>query len=146
MEEVKSLGYMLGRKLKIFLSQAAIEFRNRDIELNFDQFVMLKLIESDSTVIQQDIAYHLQKDKSIVVRQMDNLIEKEYVVRVPNSDDKRKKNLVLTPKGRAMIDKITQLNFEVSRRLISGIQDEEYKIFRQVLNKIQENGESAGDF
>lgn len=145
MEEVKTLGYMLGRTLRIFLNQAAIEFKNREIELTFEQFVMLRMIESDPTLIQQDIANHLQKDKSIIVRQMDNLIEKQYVVRVPNSDDKRKKNLVLTQKGREMMTKIMQLNFEVSQKLISGIGENEYKIFQQVLNKIQENGGSAED-
>lgn len=76
MEEIKTLGYMLGRTLRIFLNQVAIEFKNREIELTFEQFVMLRMIESDPTLIQQDIANHLQKDKSIIVRQLDNLIEK----------------------------------------------------------------------
>lgn len=136
---------MLGRTLRIFLNQVAVEFKNREIELTFEQFVMLRMIESDSTLIQQDIANHLQKDKSIIVRQLDNLIEKEYVVRVPNSDDKRKKNLVLTEKGKVMMSRIMQLNLEVSQKLISGIEEKEYKIFRQVLNKIQENGGAAQD-
>lgn len=136
---------MLGRTLKIFMVHVVNEFKNRNIELTFEQFLMLRMIESDPTLIQQDIAKHLQKDKSIIVRQMDNLIEKEYVVRVPNYDDKRKKNLVLTQKGREMMNKIMQLNLEVSKKLISGIGENEYKIFQQVLNKIQENGGSAED-
>lgn len=145
MEEVKTLGYMLGRTLRIFLSHVAIEFKNRDIELTFEQFIMLRMIESDPTLIQKDIANCLQKDKSIVVRQMDNLIEKEYVVRVQNSDDKRKKNLGLTQKGREMMNKIMQLNFEVSQKLICGIGADDYKVFQQVLNKVQENGGAVGD-
>ena len=93
MEQVKPLGYILGLPLRIFLNQVAVEFRNREIELTFEQFVMLLLIDSKGDLIQQDIANHLQKDKSIVVRQMNGLIEKEYVVRLPTELISVKKTL-----------------------------------------------------
>ncbi|BBE17935.1 transcriptional regulator, MarR family [Aquipluma nitroreducens] len=140
MEQVKPLGYILGLPLRIFLNQVAVEFRNRDIELTFEQFIMLLLIDSKGDLIQQDIANHLQKDKSIVVRQMNGLIEKEYVVRLPNRTDKRKKNLILTTKGTEIMNKITELNFEVSSKLLSGVDEDDYLAFGRVLNKIQENG------
>jgi len=140
MEQVKPLGYILGLPLRIFLNQVAVEFRNREIELTFEQFVMLLLIDSKGDLIQQDIANHLQKDKSIVVRQMNGLIEKEYVVRLPNRTDKRKKNLILTTKGTEIMNKITELNFEVSSKLLSGVDEDDYLAFGRVLNKIQENG------
>jgi len=91
MEEIKPLGYILGLPLRVFLNHVAHEFRNREIELTFEQFVMLRLIDSNKELIQQDIANHLQKDKSLIVRQMSGLIEKQYVVRQTNRDDKRKK-------------------------------------------------------
>lgn len=140
MEQVKPLGYILGLPLRIFLNQVAVEFRNREIELTFEQFIMLLLIDSKGDLIQQNIANHLQKDKSIVVRQMNGLIEKEYVVRLPNRTDKRKKNLILTTKGTEIMNKITELNFEVSSKLLSGVDEDDYLAFGRVLNKIQENG------
>lgn len=145
MEEVHPLGYILGRPLRVFLNQLAIEFRNKEIELTFEQFVMLRMIDLNSQLIQQDIAHHLKKDKSLVVRQMNGLIDKEYVVRLPNEDDKRKKNLMLTPKGTEMMNRITELSFEVSNKLLLGIEVEDYNAFRRVLNKIQENGGSADE-
>lgn len=145
MEEEHPLGYILGRPLRVFLNQLAIEFRNREIELTFEQFVMLRMIDANSQLIQQDIAHHLQKDKSLVVRQMNGLIEKNYVVRRANKTDKRKKNLILTPKGTEMMNKITELSFEVSNKLLSEIEVEDYNAFRRVLNKIQENGGSADE-
>jgi DNA-binding MarR family transcriptional regulator len=145
MEEVHPLGYILGRPLRVFLNQLAIEFRNKEIELTFEQFVMLRMIDLNSQLIQQDIAHHLKKDKSLVVRQMNGLIDKEYVVRLPNEDDKRKKNLMLTPKGMEMMNRITELSFEVSNKLLLGIEVEDYNAFRRVLNKIQENGGSADE-
>lgn len=140
MEEIKPLGYILGLSLRVFLNQVAIEFRSRNIELTFEQFVILRMISSNSELIQQDIANRLQKDKSLVVRQMNGLIEKQYVVRQTNREDKRKKNLILTPKGIEMMNQITGLTLDVSTRLLAGVDEDDYEAFRRVLNKIQENG------
>ncbi len=146
MEEIKPLGYILGLSLRVFLNQVAMEFRNRNIELTFEQFVMLRLINSNSDLIQQDIANHLQKDKSLVVRQMNGLIDKKFVVRQINREDKRKKNLILTPKGTEMMNQITGLALDVSDRLLAGVDQSDYEAFRRVLNKVQENGGSSEDF
>lgn len=146
MEAIKPLGYILGLPLKVFLNLVAVEFRNKEIELTFEQFVMLRMIDSNSDLIQQDIANHLQKDKSLVVRQMNGLIKKKYVVRLTNREDKRKKNLLLTPKGTEMMNRITELTFEVSNKLLAGVDAKDYEAFRRVLNKIQENGGSGEQF
>lgn len=146
MEEIKPLGYILGLPLRVFLNQVAAEFRNREIELTFEQFVMLRMISSNSDLIQQDIANHLQKDKSLIVRQMNGLIEKQYVVRQTNREDNRKKNLLLTPKGTEMMNRITELTFDVSNKLLAGVDAEDYEAFRRVLNKIKENGGSVEEF
>jgi DNA-binding MarR family transcriptional regulator len=146
MGEIKPLGYILGLPLRVFLNQVAIEFRNREIELTFEQFIMLRMIDSNKELIQQDIANHLQKDKSLIVRQMNGLIEKKYVVRQTNREDKRKKNLILTPKGTEMMNQITELTFEVSNKLLAGVDENDNKAFRRVLNQIQENGGSSEEF
>ena len=140
MEGTKPLGYTLGLSLRVFLNQVAAEFRNKKIELTFEQFVMLRMIDSNSDLIQQDIANHLQKDKSLIVRQMNGLIEKNYVVRQTNREDKRKKNLMLTPKGTEMMNQITDLTFDVSNNLLLGVDASDYEAFRRVLNKIKKNG------
>jgi len=146
MREIKPLGYILGLPLRVFLNQVAIEFRNREIELTFEQFVMLRMINSNSEIIQQDIANHMQKDKSLIVRQMNGLIEKRYVVRQTNLEDKRKKNLILTPKGTEMMNQISKLTIEVSNKLLSGVDDSDIRVFHKVLNKIHENGGSSEEF
>jgi MarR family transcriptional regulator, transcriptional regulator for hemolysin len=146
MREIKPLGYILGLSLRVFLNQVAIEFRNREIELTFEQFVMLRMINSNSEIIQQDIANHMQKDKSLIVRQMNGLIEKRYVVRQTNLEDKRKKNLILTPKGTEMMNQISKLTIEVSNKLLSGVDDNDIRAFHKVLKKIHENGGSSEEF
>jgi len=140
MESDKPLGYLLGRGLRVFKNQLISEFREKRIELSFEQFVILHALNSDCNLIQQDLANYLQKDKSIVVRQIDCLLENQYVVRHTNEADKRKRNLILTKNGIEVLIKMKEIALEVSNKLLTGVTEDELETFRNVLMKIQENG------
>ncbi len=140
MESSKLLGYMLGLTLRVFKNQMVSEFKEREIELTIEQFVILSLLNSNCDLIQRDLASQLQKDKSIIVRQINCLLESQYVVRLTNKDDKRVKNLILTKKGFEKLNQMKEIASEVSRKLLTGISENELEIFQNVLLKIQENG------
>jgi MarR family transcriptional regulator, transcriptional regulator for hemolysin len=140
MESSKLLGYMLGLTLRVFKNQMVSEFKERKIELTIEQFVILSLLNSNCDLIQRDLASQLQKDKSIIVRQINCLLENQYVVRLTNKDDKRVKNLILTKKGFEKLNQMKEIASEVSRKLLTGISENELEIFQNVLLKIQENG------
>ncbi|MBW8324785.1 MAG: MarR family transcriptional regulator [Prolixibacteraceae bacterium] len=141
MELNKPLGYMLGMTLRVFKTRMMTECKKKDIELSLEQFVILNMLNANCDLIQQDLANHLQKDKSIIVRQIDGLIEDQYVVRLTNKEDKRKKNLILTKKGFERLNEMERIASEVSKKLLTGVSDSELEIFKDVLVKIQENGE-----
>ena len=140
MESGKPLGYMLGRSLRVFKNQLIAEFRKKEIELTFEQFVILHLLNSNTDLIQRDLACHLQKDKSIIVRQINCLLENKFVVRTKNKDDKRVKNLILTKKGFEKLNQMKEIASELSKKLLTGVTETDLEIFRNVLAKIQENG------
>jgi DNA-binding MarR family transcriptional regulator len=140
MELGKPPGYMLARSLQVFKNQMISEFREKKIELSFEQFVILHTMNSNCNLIQQDLANYLQKDKSIIVRQIDCLLENKYVVRHTNEADKRKRNLILTENGLELLNKMKEIALEVSNKLLSGVTENELETFRHVLMKIQENG------
>ena len=125
------LGYMLSRSRRVFKHQMAAE-----------QFVILKLLNSNAEFIQQDLADLLQKDKSIIVRHINCLLDHQFVVRLTNKEDKRKKNLTLTNKGIEILNRMNELAVEVSNKLLSGVTESEIEIFKHVLTKIQENGDT----
>ncbi len=135
------LGYMLSRSRRVFKHQMMIEFREKEIDLTFEQFVILKLLDSNADLIQQDLADRLQKDKSIIVRHINCLLEHQYVVRLTNKGDKRKKNLTLTNTGIDILNRMKIVAVEVTKKLLSGVTDNELETFQHVLLRIQENGD-----
>ena len=136
------LGYILSRSRRVFKHQMEVEFRNKEIELTFEQYVILKLLDLNADFIQQDLADRLQKDKSIIVRHINCLLEYHYVVRLTNNGDKRKKNLSLTESGTDILNRMIEVAAEVTNKLLSGVTESELEIFQRVLEKIQENGEA----
>jgi MarR family transcriptional regulator, transcriptional regulator for hemolysin len=146
MESGKPLGYLLGRSLRIFKNQMVSEFRKMGIELSFDHFVILHLLNSDCDLIQRDLASQMQKDKSIIVRHIDSLLENQFVVRLTNKEDKRKKNLILTKKGLDILNQMKDIASEVSGKLLTDVSPDDFVVFQKVLMKIQENGETEDDF
>ncbi len=140
MESNRRLGYFLNKTLRIFKSQINTEFRKQGIELTFEQFVVLRMLDSNCNMIQQDLAHVLQKDKSIIVRQMNGLLDEKYVDRLTNTNDKRKKNLTLTSKGIEMLEQLRVISNDLSDKLLAGVTESEYETFKKVMLKIQENG------
>jgi len=130
---------MLGQSLRVFKNQMLSEFKEKEIELSIEQFVILSLLNSNCELIQRDLASQLQKDKSIIVRQINCLLENQYVVRMTNKDDKRVKNLILTKKGFERLNQMKEIASEVSNKLLTGISENELEVFQNVLLKIREN-------
>ena len=125
--------------MRVYRNKMTGKLKENELELGLDQFLILLQLNAREDVTQQDLANHLQKDKSIILRQINVLLEKRYVVRLPDKKDKRKKNLILTQKGSETLQQALQIGRTLSEELLSGISQEEIHIFEQVLQKIQEN-------
>lgn len=115
-------------------------FKENEVDLSLDQYILLFQINLNESVTQQDLADHLQKDKSVVLRQINVLIERDFVVRSWDNLDKRKKNLVLTLTGKKMLEETIAFATSVSDELFQGVRSEDKLIFENVIQRILENG------
>lgn len=131
---------MMGQTLKVFKNLIAAALREHTIELSFEQFITLLFISLEETPTQQTIANQLQKDKSIILRHIQVLLKKGYVVRVVNINDKRMKKLVLTPKGTDMVALLKKIERKVEKQLTAGISGDDLDNFMKVMSRMQANG------
>ena len=138
----KPLGYILGQTKRVYSKKLVAKFKESNVELSLDLFVILFHIELNEEATQQFLADLLQKDKSVVMRQINSLTDKEYVARTGNNQDKRKKNLVLTQKGYEILEVTKSLARSVSEELLSGVGDDDQLAFERVIDTIWKNGSS----
>ncbi len=139
MKTQKPLTYLLGQTMKLVRYKLMEKYKDSNIELTLEQFVVLHFINENSESTQQDLANHFLKDKSIITRQINTLIDLGYVTRTQDEDDKRKKHLMLSTQGLEIFEQLKAKSVEVSSELLDGVSQEELTIFENVISKIQLN-------
>ncbi len=135
----KPLTYQLGQTMKLVRLKLLEKFKDNNVDLTMEHFTMLHYINQNGSLTQQDMADHFLRDKSIILRQVNSLLDHDYVKRMKDEDDKRKKNLILTDKGLKILQFSKELAHEVSDELLQGVSEEELTHFEAVIAKIQLN-------
>jgi len=139
MNTEKPLTHLLGQTSKLMKIKLRQSFIENNQDLTVEQYIILNMINNHDNLIQQELANHFQKDKSLILRQVEILLDKLLVARKTNEDDKRKKNLILTEKGSKTLATLRAISKAVSEELLTGISADDQKIFVSIIQKIQAN-------
>lgn len=124
------------RQTKRFANAA---LKNAGIEITPEQWAILKRISERTNINQREVAELTFKDPASVTRALDVLEEKGYVKRVDMESDRRAYNLLLSPTGEEMVQKITPVAQAVRAQGLKNISAEELAQFKATLNKIYKN-------
>ncbi|MCK3686419.1 MarR family transcriptional regulator [Maribellus sp. YY47] len=139
MSTEKSITYLLGQTFNLIRLKLKENFKEINIDMTLEQYVMLNLINLKDDLTQQDLANHFQKDKSLILRHVNTLINDSYVDRKTDDTDKRKKILILTPKGKEVLLLLKNIAGKLSDDLMVGVTEKEKEVFESVIVKIQNN-------
>jgi DNA-binding MarR family transcriptional regulator len=79
----------------------------------------------------------LMLTSSGTTKRLDRLEHAGLIERAPDPDDRRGVNISLTPKGRALIDRLTEAHMENERRLLGALSEAEQRRLADLLRKLQ---------
>ncbi|WP_026993979.1 MarR family winged helix-turn-helix transcriptional regulator [Flectobacillus major] len=136
----RSFKLLFGSAIRAFLKQSTKEFENQGLKISPEQHYILRILTQEDS-IQSDLAEILQKDKSAIMRHIDQLETLGYVIRVNDATDRRKKHIVITELGTSVFNQGEEIINTLSEKNMEGISDEEITIFQNVLIKLKENAE-----
>lgn len=111
-------------------------FVDNDVDLTIEQYFILNILDNEDGLILQELAEVVDRDKSAVLRHIDGLEEKHFVTRVTDSDDKRRKLLLVTKPGMIMLDKARQIDQNIDKELMQEIENIEAKKIEQALSNM----------
>ncbi|MEO6188897.1 MAG: MarR family transcriptional regulator [Ginsengibacter sp.] len=134
-----TLGFMIIITGKMLLKNINTDFATLNSEITFEQMGLLYCISknNEKNIIQQDIAFLMNKTKSAVLRTLDILEEKKFLKRGVMPNDRRKNVIQLTDKGWEVIKKMHVKFLELDDELNQGIDSEEKNKCISVLLKLQ---------
>lgn len=101
--------------------------------LTLEQWVALKVISENPGCSQKELAALLDKDQNTVKAMVDRLLQKEYVQRTVNPNDRRAFILEITPLGEKTIIELSAQDEQENRILETGLGPEQTAQLRTLL-------------
>ncbi len=137
------LGMVIGKMMKSVVRIIKKRLEREGIKYSLDQLVLLHaVLRNEESIVQQDIAERMGKDKSVILHLVDSLEDDKLIQRIVNEEDRRKNNLIVTEKGSALIAIFYKIENELQEYLQKGLTDNEMNTFFKVIAQIQSNANS----
>jgi len=135
----QELGLYIDRTYKIVRQDLINRFKENDIDLTPEQWVVVSRLKWDGDMFQTDLANHSFRDKPTVSRIIDLLVKKEIVVRTPDEKDGRRFLISLTKKGNKLVNAAYPVVQESRDIGWTDLSEEEYEELVRILDKVFSN-------
>lgn len=114
--------------------------RQTGTDIHRNQFGMLMfLCHSSEDISQKDIAEHFNVSGAAVANTLKALEQDGYIERKSDASDTRKNIVEITPKGIGLLETTCDAFYDIDKAMISGITDEELRIFNKCLDAMADN-------
>ena len=96
-------------------------FRDEGVEVTPEQWVVMVRLWARDGRSQTELGRDTLRDKPTLSRMLDTMEERGWLQRVASPDDLREKEVRLTPRGRALEQKLVPLARTLVKRIVAGI-------------------------
>jgi len=110
--------------------------RLKQYDVSWPQWMVLNVLHTDSSITPAVIAVQLGIDRSGVTRLLDRLEKKDYLTREHDKLDRRSVNLLLTTKGRSLIDEMNAVAREHQNDFLKDLHSSERLAYKKAMQKI----------
>jgi DNA-binding MarR family transcriptional regulator len=143
-EEVKvdfesSIGPWLGRTVKMVDYHMHEAFIAADLDISKEQMIVLKKLNAQDGLNQNELAIQTFRDKSSLARLLSKMERKNYIFRRQHENDKRVNMVFLTDNGKAIYKKSRPVIAKLIQKLEQNITEAEKQRMIDLLKKVRSN-------
>ena len=131
-----SLVSFIGRTMHSIMRIMEEGFAEKGIKLNLPQFILLNVLSIKDDFILEDLAKLLYKDKSAILRYVNQLENEHFIAKMKDKNDGRRKILVLTRKGMEILAAARKIEENVQEILTKNLGNNEINSFKNVLEQM----------
>lgn len=131
--------YSLEKSIKSYRQFAQKSIDKKGLDITIDQWLVLKTIENNAGMTQQQIAKNVFKDYASITRIIEILVTKKFLDRNFHSVDRRRFDLSITRLGLEILKRLTPIIESNRKQALNGITKLEIELLKKVLTKITEN-------
>lgn len=116
--------------------------KEQGIDTTREQIILLKHLCVKDGLVQNDLAFISNRDKTSLTRLINKMEEKGLLTRLQCTEDNRCNKIYITTKGRALFEKAFPIIEKVAHKLQENLNQEEIafsiQIFKKILNNISD--------
>ena len=124
------------KKIKLALQR---KFNEHGIDITVDQWVVLLELHKHGTQNQVTLCELCCKDAPTITRIIELLVKKDLVMRENCKEDRRKFNISLSRKGKALVQKIIPVIIEFRKKGWEQLTEKDVQHLERITKKIQHN-------
>ena len=134
----EELSRTLGTTMRSLARLVALELDRSELGIRLPQFGVLDFLLTNSRAVQTDLANHFAKDKSAMLRQMDEMEEAGWIERQMDPEDRRRKHLMVTKSGMEVYRKASRIRAKVFAKALDGVSHRDLEVCLRVLVRMNE--------
>lgn len=134
-----SVFYQIERAIKRYRQFALLQLRETVPGITVNQALLLALIRDRPDTSQSEMATILFKDQAALTRTLELLVRSGYVVRAPNSEDRRRSRLLLSQRGQEVTELLDPVITANRAHALQGLSEDDLTQLRNALNLISAN-------
>lgn len=134
-----SMGTLIGRTSQAILNSLQKRFREAGHGITVEQWQLLINLNNTDDQLHRELSENTFREKSTVTRILDGLEKKGLVTRVADGNDRRRKRIRITARGRSLLEKLRPLAHEIQDRVLRGVDVERLEVCRDILLQIYGN-------
>ncbi|MBL0049128.1 MAG: MarR family transcriptional regulator [Bacteroidetes bacterium] len=131
--------YSLEKSIKSYRQFAQKSITKKGFDITIDQWLVLKTIENNPGMTQQQIAINVFKDYASITRIIEILVTKNFLERNFHSEDRRRFDLSITKLGIETLKRLSPIIESNRKQALKGFTLSEIEILKNSLNKITKN-------
>ncbi len=134
-----NFGPILERTLKIIRQNVLQIFRDLELDITTEQWVILDSLHQQDGQSQTDLANSNFKDAPTLSRIIDLMCKKDLTQRQRSEEDRRSFNIFLTKKGRKIYQKAYPQIIALRQTGWKNLSDEDFITFQRLMDQIYQN-------
>jgi DNA-binding MarR family transcriptional regulator len=128
-----SFFFQIMRMRKAIIRKTSMHMTEAGIDLPLEQLPILVILQNKGTLSQRELSDIMLRDKSSILRSVNALQKKGFVVIEQDNLDKRKNNIDLSAEGKTLATRIKKLMLKAEEDALSVFQDAERNIALQTI-------------
>ena len=132
-----SLGFILNRTS--LASKTSFNQLIKEYGISPEQWSVIFRVVQQQGISQKDLADSTYKNQGNLTRMIDKLVDKEYLKRALDYNDRRAIQLFATEKSIALVDKVVPISDLFNHKLTDGFDESEKVKLMELLNRVYNN-------